>query len=741
MDKLNFELTNCYGINYLNDSFDFTKKRIFSIYAPNGTMKTSLAKTFLRISEGKTPRDDLYGLESEHTITTEINGLQTILNHQEIFVIKPYKEYTADESISALLVDEESKIEYDVLTSNIITKKKTLISKLNRLSGIKKDDLEQRLLHDMETDNLIEFLGNLNFEELNIQYNTTKYTLIFNSDVLAFLETDDVMTNITNYIEQYNALLNESSYYTQGVFNPSKADSVSKVLKKENFFRAGHSVKLNGNSNILSEDEFNRELEEAKQLITQNPNLQRIEKLITSKVSIKDFQDLISANPLLLAELQLDNLNNFKKILWLSYLKTEENTITSLLLHYREARERLEEIENEARNQSTQWQVVVKKFKERFTVPFIIDIENKFSAVLGRETPNLIFKFTDSNGNIKNLKRDKLNNLDILSQGEKRALYLLNIIFEVEVKKINNQKTLFVVDDIADSFDYKNKYAIIEYLKEISETSYFYQIILTHNFDFFRTINSRLNMERENKLQVIKENNELKLVQEIYQKKHPFQVWKDQLQTHVKYIIVLIPFVRNLIEYGKNIETDFLFLTNLLHQKDNTESINFRDLKIIYKQYLDKDDFGSIQDTDSVYDAIINYASHINILEHSLENKIILAIAIRLKAEEIMKISINNSDILFTWNKKVNRASTEFSGNNIQYLIFASEESNQTRTLYNGYKQIPNNENIGIIESVLLMTPENIHLNSFMYEPIMDMSIDNLNSLYIKLNEINNVPL
>ncbi|MFO0704840.1 MAG: hypothetical protein U0517_02585 [Candidatus Andersenbacteria bacterium] len=66
----------------------------------------------------------------------------------------------------------------------------------------------------------------------------------------------------------------------------------------------------------------------------------------------------------------------------------------------------------------------------------------------------------------------------------KGALYILNIIFEIRARKKANQKTLLIVDDIADSFDYKNKYAIVEYLKDISEDDNFFQIILTHNFDF-----------------------------------------------------------------------------------------------------------------------------------------------------------------------------------------------------------------------------------------------------------------
>ena len=39
-------------------------------------------------------------------------------------------------------------------------------------------------------------------------------------------------------------------------------------------------------------------------------------------------------------------------------------------------------------------------------------------------------------------------------------------------------------------------------------------------------------------------------------------------------------------------------------------------------------------------------------------------------------------------------------------------------------------ENIKLLERVNLMTPENIHLNSFMYEPILDMSDEHLKNLY-----------
>ena len=37
---------------------------------------------------------------------------------------------------------------------------------------------------------------------------------------------------------------------------------------------------------------------------------------------------------------------------------------------------------------------------------------------------------------------------------------------------------------------------------------------------------------------------------------------------------------------------------------------------------------------------------------------------------------------------------------------------------------------IETIQQVILMTPENIHVSSFMYEPILDMSDEHLRKLY-----------
>lgn len=97
-----------------------------------------------------------------------------------------------------------------------------------------------------------------------------------------------------------------------------------------------------------------------------------------------------------------------------------------------------------------------------------------------------------------------------------------------------------------------------------------------------------------------------------------------------------------------------------------------------------------------------------------LEKKIVLSIAIRLKTEEflIKKISDNS--------------------------FVSALSSNQTIKLIKKYKEKFPGEvaNIKLVEQVNLMTPENIHLNSFMYEPILDMSNEHLKQLYKKVSAL-----
>jgi hypothetical protein len=67
---------------------------------------------------------------------------------------------------------------------------------------------------------------------------------------------------------------------------------------------------------------------------------------------------------------------------------------------------------------------------------------------------------------------------------------------------------------------------------------------------------------------------------------------------------------------------------------------------------------------------------------------------------------------------------------NVEFLEGIGE--NQTQELLKKFRESHKGEIAAIktLRSVVLMTPENIHLNAFMYEPILDMSDEHLRQLY-----------
>lgn len=175
--------------------------------------------------------------------------------------------------------------------------------------------------------------------------------------------------------------------------------------------------------------------------------------------------------------------------------------------------------------------------------------------------------------------------------------------------------------------------------------------------------------------------------------------------------------------------------------KNETRNIKFDQLKTIYGEYIDRNDFDESIDltNDSIYDSIIDIAdNHISNENILLENKIILAIAIRLKSEEFMKSKIETSSHIFTWENRRGRTRTTITGNKDEFLLYIDLSTNQTWELYSGYRQIGSNDIIQKLDSVNIMTPENIHLNSFMYEPLLDMDITELIQLYTNVKNLDN---
>jgi hypothetical protein len=266
-----------------------------------------------------------------------------------------------------------------------------------------------------------------------------------------------------------------------------------------------------------------------------------------------------------------------------------------------------------------------------------------------------------------------------------------------------------VVDDIADSFDYQNKYAIIQYLKDVHDDPLFKQIIMTHNFDFFRTVESRFPGIYPRCLMASKNSNGITLEQATGIKNVFANDWQCNFSVDDKKKIACIPFLRNLIEYTKG-ESDpkYAALTSLLHWKPDTATITIAQLHQIYNQVCGAS-VDSQSDTRPVLDLIRSHAQACRTAtgHAGLENKVVLAIGIRLAAEEFMVKKINDP------------------------VFVGGITSNQTAALVEKFKTlfgaVPETH---VLDRVMIMTPENIHLNSFMYEPLIDMSDEQLRTLY-----------
>lgn len=713
MKSLNVSLAHCYGIKRLDAKFDFSNKRAHAIYASNGTMKSSLARVFSDVSNGSTSSDRIFTSRTSSRAITDENGQE--LKQTEVIVVHPYDE-TLEHSAktSTLLVNKTLRQEYEALHTEIDSAKEKLCKALKAQAKTKRDVESELVATFSEGADFCETLLKLR-EEIGSSLETPlaelRYDLVFDEKVVSFLANKEVSDAIADYVTKYNELLAASTYFKKGTFNYFNAATVAKTLADNGFFQASHSVVLNAETKLelANEKELEALVAKEKEGISQDKALRSrlaaVEKLITKNASLREFEAYLGNHQEVLP--LLGNLGQLKKDAWISYLRKVLEIYLDLTKKYEAAQERRAQIEKQAAAEQTQWEAVIEIFNDRFTVPFKLVATNRVSVVLGQEeTLSLSFQFDEGEDSAT---LDRASLMRVLSTGERRAFYMLNVIFEIEARRAASETTLCVFDDIADSFDYKNKYAIIQYLMDVSEVDSFRQIILTHNFDFFRTINSRFGKTVQC-LMAMKKDVEIVLEEATGIRNVFVNDWKKAFFTTERKRLASIPFIRNLIEYTRGTsDADYVRLTSLLHWKQDSAAITQGDLDVIFNAL-----FGGskccVDPTRGVLESIDAEAQQCLTAGDgaNLDNKIVLAIATRLAAEKVMIDRINDQEFV--------NAIT----------------ANQTWCLFKKFREVQSGQRevIRTLQAVLLMTPENIHVNAFMYEPIIDMSDVHLRQLY-----------
>lgn len=134
MNSLKVNLKNCFGIQSLEHEFNFSSNSCVLIYAPNGVMKSSFAKTFNCISKDDKkikPCDLIY---PNREVTAEILCDGKKIDPACIFVVDAESDINTNDKITTLLASKELKSQYDEIYQILDVAKKDFLKKLKEKS-------------------------------------------------------------------------------------------------------------------------------------------------------------------------------------------------------------------------------------------------------------------------------------------------------------------------------------------------------------------------------------------------------------------------------------------------------------------------------------------------------------------------------------------------------------------------------------------------------------------------------
>ncbi len=343
MENLKIKLENCYGIKALEKNFNFStdqgrKNRVYAIYAPNGLMKSSFAKTFDVISNGDSPKEARYNRPSSCAI--EVDGQK--IQKGAIYVLKSEIDINADSSaITDILVNPKSKPRYDELLLDVDNQKAKLINSLQSASKVKSAEIEKTILNDWEETNFLKCIRKINGGPSVNDLSLFKYSTIFDPRVLEILKNDVFLAKAKEFHDRYEELfINSGTIYEKGVFNPTSADKSFSTLDNQGFFKGGHRVHLKGDEVSLDKEALDRKLDAINACINGDKELKKIQEILAKNAQTQAFTQLIenltsTQVEFLLDKLRPENQKQFRQDLWVYYIHTSSQTQS--YLHFAES--------------------------------------------------------------------------------------------------------------------------------------------------------------------------------------------------------------------------------------------------------------------------------------------------------------------------------------------------------------------------------------------------------------------
>ncbi len=472
MAHLYIDIHNCYGIGAMTEDIELKDNQpVAVIYAPNGTMKTSLTKAFDKLMSGKEPCDEIYE-DRVSTGSITIDGTPVSKENTYLFA---NEDADGQKQISTFLANEALRGQYEAIFQQLDKAKKTLTRKVKQLA--QSTDCEEEILTTFRTsegenyfDCLVLIEQQIDEGDEALEY-SFKFNAMFDKEGRVRDFINENRTTIIQYFNKYQELLNNSILYSTGPesFGTGQANALLKSVVDNRFFRASHKFELSNGTVINSKSDMEQLMNHELEAILTDADIKRLFKSLEDKLQkntgLRDFKDIIQTYPELIPE--LTDYDAFQKKILRGYMRQCLPELHALTTLYQEKRDELKDIIRRAQNDVSQWEQVIDLFNSRFFVPFSLQLVNKSDILLSSKTAELQFLYRDTPDSPA-VRQERKSLVEHLSTGERRAFFILQNIFELEARKAKGQQTLLVFDDVADSFDYRNKYAIIEYLHDLS---------------------------------------------------------------------------------------------------------------------------------------------------------------------------------------------------------------------------------------------------------------------------------
>lgn len=703
--KIN-RMERAFGIKKLtlNINNDKSLKNV-AIYAPNGTFKTSFARTFDEMQKGNRVYDRLTDEDSliecylgTHSINPEILKNNMIVFSRNIM----------DQ------IDFSSTLESEMSRITTIDYKVNELRSLNQRIEMLFDEINQVFITLKISQNEFNQLLNIEFSD-KLRYLKNMYEIIHNSELI---EYDDLLeckqlfaktyailddnTFIQRINEYRNILINENGddFFTDG-FSINNAINLINALKTSNFInKEKNRYVVIGDHNFYSIDEFFEFINKRMMLVVESENGKSFydyvyKTLGKSKASI-EFKRKLETD---INYVSL--LSHNRKAIIMSKIKRVFNCdLMTKLSEVEEIRRNINDIAEEAKSQKTIFEEAIEIFNTRFTPVFETVIENKEKIYMNHSFPQIKFIHKKCPN-----RKNTLNEIDsILSSGEKTALNVIKFIVRYECIKQN--KPVLILDDVVETFDYGNRYAFIRYIQELKAAGCNI-VVLSNNYEFFRTVCSRAELTPIGATLNSDNSVSLSANKNLFLK----HLNIPKITSYDK-LLFAIPFARETdnLRGGKHSE----FYDSLFHYNKSSTRVHVNKVQKVLNDFSNQ-----IQITSSgnpkYIDILYEECKKIMTKQSDpfeIKPKVILALGIRIKCEELI---IGND---FTKISNINE--------------------NQTRALYDKYKHSMKKEFVKIMDELLVATPEFLHLNAFMYEPLIDIKPNMLKDIFKRLLQFEN---